>query len=203
MTIIKKILTSWPFKLILCLMILLGTVVMKYHPRSVPFDQCSEEYRKYVNMDGIEASYVKDFKINDTLVSDVTVLKALDSSSFEMLVSDFNLPEVSPRVKEKIEKGEDVIVFTRIFYNDSICDTSSPQRIKPFLTISRLNTTLTIFHIKKESWTRALFDYVYPIVPAYCMKYKVHKIIKKQYNKNHEKTNCYHCLLCSTRNPDR
>ena len=144
-------------------MILLGTMWMMSFPDSEPFDRCSEEYQKYVNMDGIEASYVKDFKINDTIVLDVTVLKALDSSSFEMLVSDFKIPENPPGIKEEIENGEDLVSIMYIFKNDIPHNSAENNYNEVALVTSRLHRTLTFYHLHNESEKKPLLFYVFKL----------------------------------------
>ena len=58
-----------------------------------PEREVSDLYQRYCHVPGIEASYVKGFRINDTLAIDATLLHATDSASWERLVEDFGLME--------------------------------------------------------------------------------------------------------------
>ena len=55
-------------------------------PRQLPLSQCSELYRQYSGDSHIRASFIKDFRVNDSLALDVTVLEALDSAGWDTLV---------------------------------------------------------------------------------------------------------------------
>ena len=44
-------------------------------PRRVPLDECSELYLHYAGQPGINASFVKDFRINDSLSVCATLLE--------------------------------------------------------------------------------------------------------------------------------
>ena len=57
------------------------------------YSQCSELYRHYAAVDGIDATFIRDYPVNDTLLLDVTLLQAKDSADWERLVEDFGLTE--------------------------------------------------------------------------------------------------------------
>ena len=58
----------------------------------VPYWKCSEVYRRYAHVEGVEAAFVKGFPINDTLGVDVTLLRAADSVGWAYLTEAFNIP---------------------------------------------------------------------------------------------------------------
>ena len=60
-------------------------------PRTLPESQCSEVYRRYAHVPGVEAAFVKSFPINDTLGVDVTLLRAADSAGWDFLVDTFHV----------------------------------------------------------------------------------------------------------------
>ena len=101
-------LTSWPVTLTVCLLIVLGTLTVKLWPRTVPFDQCSEIYKKYANVEKVKASFIKDFKVNDTVFVDVTLLEATDSMGWATLKKDFEIPNPSPDFQQRIDSGKDL-----------------------------------------------------------------------------------------------
>ena len=77
--------------ILLCLLLLGGGALVVYCPRTVPYAQCSDLYKRYAAVDDIDATFIKDFKVNDTLFVDVTLLEAKDSAGWERLLNDFHL----------------------------------------------------------------------------------------------------------------
>ena len=69
---------------ILCTTLVLAALVaflaVRYLPGVVRESQCGEVYHRYAHVSGVEASYVKDYPISDTLAVDVTILRATDSA---------------------------------------------------------------------------------------------------------------------------
>ena len=59
-----------------------------------PEREVSDLYLRYAEDPGVEASYVKGFRINDTLFVDATLLQAKDSTGWERLLNDFHLVNV-------------------------------------------------------------------------------------------------------------
>lgn len=67
----------------------------------------SELYLRYEHADGIKASFIKDYRINDTLTLDVTLLQATDSAGWQQLIEDFEIPA------EVIESGAKSVAADR------------------------------------------------------------------------------------------
>ena len=59
-----------------------------------PTHAVSEVYSRYAGTDGLNVVFLKDFKVNDTLLLDVTLLEAKDSAGWERLLNDFHLENV-------------------------------------------------------------------------------------------------------------
>ena len=76
----------------ICLVGLLTSLAIVYFRYTVPYWQCSEVYKRYHKVEGVEAAYVKNFPINDTLTVAVTLLQAADSAGWEYLLQAFNIP---------------------------------------------------------------------------------------------------------------
>lgn len=153
---------KWLITVLLGFLIMgVGAWVLSW-PRTVPFSQCSEVYQKYAGNPGIDASFVKNFRINDTLNVDVTVLKATDSVGWATMLSDFNIPTPPPVFMQRISNGEDVIFCKFILEEDSTLDSSSTSKTKAIIAPSRISHTFTIFEITEQSHIRAIFEYTYP-----------------------------------------
>lgn len=54
--------------------------------RTVPLEECSELYRHYADTEGIEATFVQGYRLNDSLRVDVTLLQATDSAAWQQLM---------------------------------------------------------------------------------------------------------------------
>ena len=82
-------------------MIALGaiTLVFRWH-RIFPTDEVSELYTRYEHVEGLEVSYIKDFKVNDTVCVDVTMLEAKTDSAWTTIQTDFNVPIIPEEYQE-------------------------------------------------------------------------------------------------------
>ena len=79
---------------ILIFFIIVGVfLAVRYIPRRVPLEECSEVYKRYHKMEGVRATYVKDYPVNDTLTVGVTLLEATDSAGWERLMERFGAPD--------------------------------------------------------------------------------------------------------------
>ena len=74
------------------------------------YSQTSEVYRRYAQRDDLKVGFVKDYRINDTLAVDVTTITAPDSASWEALLREMNINEVTIAIQRKaMQKGNSVI----------------------------------------------------------------------------------------------
>ena len=146
--------TSWPVTLTVCLLIVLGTLIVKLWPRTVPFDQCSVAYQTYAGQPGICASFIKDYRINDTVFVDVTFIEATTDSAWNVILNDFNMPVIPEEYRELVEKNSS-IEFNLISKED-------PQKIdedidnNDVLVLSRQKHSVCIFHINNKIQRNAI-----------------------------------------------
>ena len=128
----------------------------KYWLRTVPFDECSPLYRQYAGHEGIEASYVRDYPIDDTTLVDVTLLSATTDSAWESLCHDFILPEFPDMVIEKIIHGHSVTQWTASKDNPQIVATPTSTSDYDLVAIAPQVEIIYIFHPENESQTDAI-----------------------------------------------
>lgn len=170
---------SWLITILVCLLLLGGGGTVLLLPQVVPFDQCSDVYKRYAKMDGVDATFIKDYKISDTVFVDVTLLEATDSMGWATLKKDFEIPNPSPDFQQRIDRGKDLIytkkipkvtvadslkkshpnVFLLSREDDSLHSSQGAENVtygNDLLAISYLNHTLTIFHIKNDVENRAI-----------------------------------------------
>ncbi|MCR4815772.1 MAG: hypothetical protein K5842_01120 [Bacteroidales bacterium] len=145
---------------IIFLAIVLVALAVRLWPRIVPFDLCSDVYKQYANVEGIDATFIKDYKVNDTVFVDVTLLEATDSVSWTTLKKDFEVPDPSPDFQQFIDSGEDLI-YVKLIPKTTASDTILNPYPNDVLAISPLNRTLTIFHIKNTEELNAVRHYNY------------------------------------------
>lgn len=79
-----------------------------------PSREVSELYARYADVDGVEASFIKDYKVNDSVFVDVTVLEATTDSTWIVLKDNYNIPKMTPEVKKAMSKGSPCIAFCRL-----------------------------------------------------------------------------------------
>ena len=133
---------SWLITILVCLLILGGGAVLLL-PQVVPFDQCSDVYKRYAKMDGVDAT---DYKVNDTVFVDVTLLEAIDSTGWDILKKDFEVPNLPLELQQLVDSGKD-LVFTKMI---------SEPAASHLLAISYLTKTLTVFHIENDAEKHAV-----------------------------------------------
>ena len=76
-----------------------GVLAVKYLPGAVAYWRSSEVYKRYCEVEGVRASYVKDYPVNDTLTVAVTLLEANDTG-WERLMEDFRIPDALREIAE-------------------------------------------------------------------------------------------------------
>ncbi len=84
---------EWPIKVLATVVVVGVALAVKFLFCAVPYWQSSEVYKKYKDVEGIRASYVKDFRVNDTMTVAVTLLEATDSAGWERLMERFGAPD--------------------------------------------------------------------------------------------------------------
>lgn len=147
---------SWIVTILVCIVLLGGGAAVLLLPQVVPFRQCSEIYQKYAEVDGVDATFVKDYKVNDSVFVNVTVLQAKDSAGWALLCKDFDVPTPSHQTQSHIDDGVDLIT-TRLIVRDTT-DTSYKYK-SDILGISHLSHTITAFHTKSKSDAWSVMNY--------------------------------------------
>ena len=111
--------------LILGLLVVVATVVVvqvvRYLPRVVPYWQCSEVYKRYSRVEGVRATYIKDYRINDTLTIGVTLLEATTDSGWAMLQENFGVPVVPKEYEELICGDSNRVTLKIIPKKEPLC----------------------------------------------------------------------------------
>ena len=95
-------------KSILVIVVVMGVAVAaKYLYGAVSYWRASDVYKQYCDVEGVRATYIQDFRVNDTLTVGVTLLEATDSAGWGYLLEAFNeTKEVGEVAEESIEKNK-------------------------------------------------------------------------------------------------
>lgn len=159
MTYSKKIARFWArFGIILMIALGVITLVFRWH-RIFPTDEVSELYTRYEHVEGLDVSYIKDFKVNDTVCVDVTMLEAKTDSAWALLKRDFEVAELTQEYQDMIDNGMDM-VFIRLI-TKSAQEAAGHSYTYNALAISHLLHTLTVFHTMSEAELDAVNQYTF------------------------------------------
>ena len=140
---------------IIFLAIVLVALAVRLWPRTIPFDQCSDVYKRYAAVDGVDATFIKDYKVNDTVFVDVTLLEAKDSVGWATLKKDFEVPNPPPVAHQLIDNGEDLI-GVKLIPKSTTTDTILNSNPNNVLAISHLKRSLIVFHTKNNDEVHAV-----------------------------------------------
>lgn len=162
----RQIKWFWRLTVAMVLTVVCTAVAVWQWPGLSPSFSTSAVYKTYAAEQGIDATFLHNFPVNDTLAVDVTLLQATDSSGWERLKKDFEIVEITP--EERQAMGEKV--YKRV------CRSS--VRLSPkehpgapmdktdisnnlVLGISREKCTIGIFHTNTEDEIHAVNIYKY------------------------------------------
>ena len=144
MTIKKRAIVFWCVIALLALVDATAICIWQHHKHTVPWDECSEVYRRYADTPGVNAAYIKDYQVNDTVTVSVTLLEAIEPAGWETLKNDFNIKEFeNDKIKEAIESGKDILCVLPLaeqFYNN---DTTAHHDIA---VASKRDKYVCLFH---------------------------------------------------------
>ena len=143
----------WLITIALVCLAVLGAVAWQRHEHTVPWDECSEVYRHYAHADGIEATFVHDYRIGDTLTVDVTILHATDSISWGTLKKNFKIYNPSEQGRQSMARGEDNLEIVKHdiendIYTYDICVASHRDRY------------IAVFHTSNQSQKDIILDII-------------------------------------------
>lgn len=149
----------WLITLLLFIMVPVTAVLLHCWPRPVPLEECSEVYRRYADTDGVRATYIKDYRVNDTLTVDVTLLQATDSSGWNIMKESFGIlePETN-HVNEAIDKGKDVLTLLQVNKErEGMCE-------KDAAVASFRDCYVCVFHMENTVQKNAMLDIIYDVI---------------------------------------
>lgn len=145
------------YYIIASLLIVLAVVVpvlLRCWPRMRMEGAPGDVFRRYKDYTTIEASYIGNFKLNDTLSIAVALLEASDESAWETLVRDFDMPP-SLAASEDAE-NECSTVFRLAPHNNPYGTIEEPHNDDCVVAISKSLRSICVFDTKNEGQVEAV-----------------------------------------------
>lgn len=102
----------WVISLLVLTIASVAVLLFKYWPRTTSDNECSALYRRYLDRDGIQASYIQGKAVCDTLRVDVTLLQATSPSGWQQLCNDFNIPTPDSSALALLQDGNPDITLS-------------------------------------------------------------------------------------------
>ena len=146
----------WTVVILVCLLLIgMGLLTMLSTRYPMPW-QCSKTYWQYRGQDGIKASYVCDYQVDDTTLVDVTLLQATTDSVWVSLCHEFIPSEYPDALKEGVIHGISVTDW-------GVSDDDPHIHVNPsdvvdcdLLVVSPPMMTICIFHTENNAQRDAI-----------------------------------------------
>lgn len=147
----RKIKLFWTWGTVLLLLLAVAVTLTIQWPRLFPYHHTSDLYRHYAAQPGIDATFLKNFPVNDTLCLDVLLLEATDSAGWERLKRDFHIVDPSPEALEMIARSNCSVGVRLTPKNDvgGPYDTINPDN-NYVIAVDNINHAVGIFYTRNE-----------------------------------------------------
>ena len=126
---------------------LLGVAAVAAWRYLLPKRHVSDIYRRYEHADGIAASYIHNFPVNDTLLLDVTLLEATTDSAFRQLLDDLSIPEMDSSLMQAVYDNRKDLVFSKMIAKGENPKAAVDPAQADLVAVSILSRTATVFHV--------------------------------------------------------
>ena len=114
-------------------------------------------YRTYADMPGIDATFLHNFPLNDTLTIDVTILQATDSAGWERMKKDFAIADLPPEALPFVDP--DAVMFKYAPKRDHSLPMDSVRLNNDYVVTSLGKWEISVFDIQKEEQIEAIMYY--------------------------------------------
>ena len=141
--------------LLIILLAVGGAVLVKRCPRTVPLEETSELYRRYIDVPGIDATFIQNYRLSDSVRVDVTLLQATDSAGWNQLQDSLGYARLAPEDREYLMKHKGIRInlipkghldypMDSVFLNNDM------------VAIDGTNRTIAIFNLTDSIQYRAI-----------------------------------------------
>ena len=143
----------WIFRIVCILLAIIIPWMIKSLPTPLLDKDCSPLYQRYADDPDIEASFVKGFRINDTLAIDATLLRAKDSAGWARLVDDFHLSKAIDPSTYNIPKS---VTLGRVSRKDPTKKVSTPDEPFSIRVVFPHEKEIHVYDTENQKQSRAL-----------------------------------------------
>ena len=123
-----------------------------------PSREVSELYARYADVEGVEASFIKDYRVNDSVFVDVTVLEASSDSAWAVLKKEYKVPALTPKQKIDMENGSPCIAFCGLHKKDERAKYTNENTL---VVAMHNNSTIYVFYSKTSEHCNAIMDMLF------------------------------------------
>ena len=151
----------WGVKfLLLAIASILVVVAVKYWPRVLTPDQCSEVYRRYKDSNGLHVAFVKDYRVGDSITVDVTTIEATDSANWDKLLRDLNVHEYTISLnRQYVQEGKSPVSTSyRLKDNPSQKSTDNDNTNNTLMVTAYREQIVYFFSIDSKNQTHKIMD---------------------------------------------
>ena len=147
----------WLITLVLCVVGVTTVLAVRYWPRIVHPGEPSGLYLRYKD-NHIRASFIKDFRVNDSLTLDVTILEARDSVGWDQMKNDFKIKPLPSNI-EKVLAEKNAISHHHVPKDtpDATLDTIDLLN-NDHLVIKHKTQTFYIFQSRSKAQNHQIID---------------------------------------------
>ena len=140
----------------LIVVILGGTLALRLWPRTLTVEQCSEVYQKYVGRNDIQASFIKNKRINGSMAVDMTMLAAVGDSGWTVLQHDFRIPVIPKEYEEYFYADTNQLSLKLVSKKNPSLPMDSIVSNNDLVAISYPKRLICIFSIEDTTQLKAL-----------------------------------------------
>lgn len=134
--------------LAMSLLAMLSTAAIVVQSRTVPLDQCRDVYVRLRGIPGVEAAYLEDLRINDSITLDVTVFMASDSPSMAGLLRRLGCSDSSALRMMSTEMSGPDGRFTMLYRDGG--EPAAQDALPDVMTVYPIRRTVVIFSVEEE-----------------------------------------------------
>lgn len=134
-----------------------GILLAGFWPHLFPSLYVSEVYKKYADDGHVAATFLRNFRVNDSVEVDVTLLEARDDEGWDILHKDFKIKPLPPEVESIINK-ESVNMWYAPRKNYKLPKDSIPIN-NDILVLSYGKRSLAIFSITENLQIEAIINH--------------------------------------------
>ena len=137
---------------LLSLLAVATVALVRWWPRLLPSDEPDALFRRYEHCEHVRVAVLRNYRVNDTLRLDVTLLQATDSAGWERLKADFRIPALPVELEEMVRQGKDLVSMRNASKTDPTLPADTVDLLNnDVVAISRLHQTISIFHSRTEA----------------------------------------------------